>query len=145
MNLSKHTDNNLKDMNFKKIFTLALSLVILVSLMSMAPARQWERLGSRAVNYRLDKDVINVGAQNGRYTKLKVAVTGGSLNMHKMTVHYMNGEKQNIPLKYNFSKRSSSRVIDLNGNKRFIKKIVFWYDTKNLARSKAKVHVFGRN
>ena len=58
--------------------------------------------------------------------------------MHKLVVHYGNGETENIELRNNFSAGSESRVIDLRGNKRVIQKIVFWYDTKNLARRNAE-------
>ena len=132
-----------------KIISFLFAAFILLSFDSTAyievkPAAKWVRLGSRLVDYKLDKDVINVGAKKGNFTKLKVQVTGGSLNMHKMVVHYMNGTKQDVNLKYNFKKGSGSRVIDINGGDRFIKKVVFVYDTKNLARAKAKVHLFGR-
>jgi len=105
----------------------------------------WEKLGAKKVNYGLDKDVIKVGAREGGFKKLKVAVTGGALNLHKMTVVYKNGEREKLNLKHNFNKNSDSRVIDLNGGKRFIKEIVFWYDTKNKSRNKATVHVFGKH
>ena len=99
----------------------------------------------RAVNYKLDKDDIHVGAKEGGFTKLKVVVTGGSLNMHRMVVTYMNGTKEEIQLRHNFKKGSGSRIIDLKGGKRVIKNIRFFYDTKNLAKSKAKVIVIGRH
>ena len=54
--------------------------------------------------------------------------------MHKLVVHYGNGETESIELRNNFSAGSESRVIDL----RVIQKIVFWYDTKNLARRNAE-------
>ena len=132
-------------MNLKNITKIALGLTLLMILTSMAPADRWNRLGSRTVNYGLDRDVIQVGARKGTYTKLKVAVTGGAINMHKVIVHYKNGSKQDIPLRHNFNRRSTTRLIDLAGNKRYIDKIVFYYDTKNLARSRAKVHVYGRS
>lgn len=115
--------------------------------MSFAPSQQakWEKLGSRKINYGLEKDVIPVGIRDGKFTKLKIVVKGGAINMHKMTVHFMNGSSQEIALKHNFTKNSGSRVIDLNGGKRIIKNIAFFYDTKNLARSKATIHVFGRH
>ncbi|SHI40708.1 DUF2541 family protein [Aquimarina spongiae] len=106
---------------------------------------RWEHLGSRTVNYRLDKDVIKVTAREGGFTKLKVKVTGGSLNMHKMVVQYGNGKKDIIPLRYNFSRKSATRLIDLEGGKRVIRDITFFYDTKNLSKKRAKVHVFGRH
>lgn len=131
-------------MNFK-ILSLLVSAFFFLSFTSNAQrGEKWERLGTRAVNYALDKDDIHVGAKEGGFTKLKVVVTGGALNMHKMVVTYMNGEKEEIELRHNFAKGSASRVIDLKGGTRLIKEIRFFYDTKNPARSKAKVSVFGR-
>ena len=105
----------------------------------------WEHLGSRKVNYGLDRDVIHVGAYEGVFRKLKIEVRGGSLNMHKMVVEYGNGAKDEIELRHNFVRRSASRVVDLNAGRRIIRDITFWYDTKNLSRKKAVVHVYGRH
>ncbi|NND62344.1 MAG: DUF2541 family protein [Flavobacteriaceae bacterium] len=132
----------------KIIGTLLVSAVFFISLSSfdtIAVTKDWEKLGSKNVNYKLDRDVIAVGLQDGLFTKLKLAVTGGSLNMHKMWVHYANGTKQEIELRHNFSRRSTSRVIDLKGNKRIITKVTFIYDTKNFSGKKAKIHLFGKH
>lgn len=131
-------------MNYK-VLSLLFSAFLFLSFTSHAQKRvKWEKLGVRAVNFKIDKDDIHVGAKEGGFTKLKVVVTGGSLNMHRMVVTYMNGEKEEINLRHNFKKGSGSRIIDLNGGKRLIKNIRFFYDTKNLAKSRAKVVVFGR-
>ncbi len=106
---------------------------------------KWEKLGSRKVDYGLDKDVIQVGAHEGAFTKLKIQVMGGALNMHKVVVEYGNGTKDELEVKQNFDKNSGTRVIDLEGNKRIIKDITFWYDTKNAAKGKATVIVFGKH
>lgn len=127
-----------------KFLSLLFTAFLFFSFQGVAQGN-WEKLGSRVVNFGLDKDIIPVGAHEGAFTKLKIVVKGGAINMHKMKVHYMNGETQNIALKHNFSKQSASRVIDLKGNKRLIKKITFFYDTKNLARKRATVHVLGRH
>lgn len=129
-----------------RILSILFTAFLFISFSSSAQNKKnWDRLGSRIVNYGLDKDVIPVGLKEGGFTKLKVAVTGGSLNMHKMAVVYMNGSTEVINLRHNFSKGSSSRVIDIRGGKRAIKEIRFFYDTKNLARAKARIHVFGRH
>ena len=131
-------------MNYK-VLSLLFSAFLFLSFTSHSQkGTKWQKLGVRAVNYTLDKDDIHVGAKEGGFTKLKVVVTGGSLNMHRMVVTYMNGDKEEIQLRHNFNKGSGSRIIDLKGNKRLIKNIRFFYDTKNLARSRAKVVVFGR-
>ncbi len=124
---------------------LLMTLFSLFVFTGMAQVGNWEKLGTRVVDYKLDRDVIHVGAQKGGFAKLKVAVDGGSINMHKMIITYGNGTKETITLRHNFRPDSASRVIDIRGGKRLIKSITFYYDTKNLAHSKAVVTVFGRH
>ncbi|WP_109300852.1 DUF2541 family protein [Aquimarina sp. AU474] len=128
--------------------TLAIPLLLIILFVGnsfTSKTLRWEHLGSRTVNYKIDRDVIKVTAKEGGFRKLKIKVTGGAINMHKMIVQYGNGKKDIISLKYNFTKGSTTRLIDLQGNKRVIRDITFFYDTKNLSRKKAKVHVFGRH
>ena len=128
-----------------KILSILFTAFLFVSFSSFSQQKvKWDRLGSRAVDYRADFDLIQVGARDGGFTKLKVAVTGGALNMRRMVVTYMNGTKEEIELRHTFKKGTTSRVIDIRGGKRLIKNIKFFYDTKNLAQKKAKVHVYGR-
>lgn len=134
-------------MNARINLFLLLALVVFSFTSNAQPRRDrdiWERLGTRAVNFGLDHDVIHVGAKEGGFTKLKIEVTGGALNMHRMVVEYMNGETEEIELRHNFSRGTGSRVIDIKGGTRLIKEIRFFYDTKNMARSRAKVTVFGK-
>ncbi len=105
----------------------------------------WEKLGTKKVDYKLDRDVIKVGARDGAFTKLKIGVTNGALNMHKMVVVYKNGQRDEISIRQNFTKKSDSRIIDLKGNKRIINEVIFWYDTKNKSDRRAKIHVFGKH
>ncbi|WP_420573545.1 hypothetical protein [Kordia sp.] len=134
----------------KTFATLLLSAVLFIGLSSFDTTKsntftqKWEKLGSKKVNYKLDKDVIHVGKHEGTFKKLKLVVSKGALNMHRMVVHYGNGSQEEIKLKHTFNRRSNSRVIDLNGNKRFITKISFLYDTKNRSRNRATLHVFGK-
>ncbi|NNM15900.1 MAG: hypothetical protein HKO56_04505, partial [Bacteroidia bacterium] len=85
---------------FALIATIFLSSSFTASHSIKGP---WVKLGSKKVVYKLDRDVIRVGVYDETFTKLKVAVTGGALNMHKMVVEYGNGSKDIIPLKHNFT------------------------------------------
>ncbi len=105
----------------------------------------WERLGSKKVDFRLDKDVFHVGMHEGAFRKLKLEVTGGSINVHQVMIEYANGTRDKFPVKQSFNKGQGSRVLDLPGNKRIIKDITLWYDTKNRSRKKATVHIFGKH
>ena len=127
-------------------------LFVLMSLITISltantdalPIKGWEKLGAKKINFKLDRDVIHVGAKDGSFSKLKIKVTGGSANMHKMVVEYRNSQKEVINLKNKFRPGSESRVIDLNGKRRVIKDITFWYDSVDRPFGKATVHVFGR-
>ncbi|MCH2195096.1 DUF2541 family protein [Kordia sp.] len=126
------------------ILWIGLSSFKSISTDTFVSKWKWEKLGSKKVNYKLDKDVIRLGKHEGTFKKLKLVVSKGALNMHRMVVHYGNGSKEEIKLRHNFNRRSNSRVIDLDGRNRIIKKITFIYDTKNNSKSRATVHVFGR-
>ncbi len=134
---------------FKNVSNALLAIVLIVGMSSFDSGinlidKDWKRIGSKKVNFKIDKDVIYVGAKDGRFNKLKLVVSGGSINMHKMMVRYANGNTEEVQLRHKFSKLSSSRVIDLKGKNRFIKQIYFIYDTKNVSRRKAKIHVYGK-
>ncbi|WP_378173748.1 hypothetical protein [Aquimarina sp. SS2-1] len=135
----------MKNFGLQKLTIPFLVIIFLIGNSFTSTAIKWEHLGSRTVSYKIDRDVIKVTARNGAFKKLKIKVTNGSLNMHKIIVQYGNGEKEAIPVKKNFVRGGGTRLIDLKGNKRIIKDITFFYDTKNLSKKRAKVHVFGKH
>ena len=111
---------------------------------SFAPPR-WEKLGDRKVNYGLDRDEIFVTASEGKFTAIKIMVRRSGINLHKVAVHYGNGDVDDIEIRENIPGGGESRVINLEGNRRVIQKVVFWYDTKNFANDKAVVELWGRH
>ncbi len=127
----------------KSIKLVVLGLIIALGMTSMSSG-SWSHLGSRKVNYGLDHDRIMVTAKDGYFTKLKLNVNG-SLTLHKARVNFRNGTSQSLNVAHNFNKGRDSRVLDLNGGKRIIQSVDFWYDTKNRARHKATIHLYGRH
>ena len=129
---------------------LSITLVILSSIAcshaTISPAQgQWEQLGTRTVNFGLDRDEINVTASEGFFTGLKIRVDRSALNMHKMVIYFGDGSSQDVELRNTFKAGQESRVIDLAGNRRVITKVVFWYDTKNIRKTRAVVELWGRH
>jgi hypothetical protein len=127
-----------------KFFFLALAALAALSFRSVEN-RPWELLGSRKINYGLDRDEIFVTRAEGVFSAVQLRIKRSPVNMHKMAIHYGNGEVEEIEMRENFRAGSQSRVIDLPGNRRIIKKVVFWYDTKNLAVGKGVVELWGRH
>ncbi len=108
-------------------------------------SQRWEKLGSRKVNYRLDRDEIYVTAREGHFTKLKLQANKGGINLHKVVVHFANGTTQTVRVNQSIPAGGMSKALDLNGNRRVISKVVFYYDTKNFSSKKANVTLFGRH
>ncbi|MCA0334234.1 MAG: DUF2541 family protein [Bacteroidetes bacterium] len=130
-------------MKINAFLTSIIVLIFAIGTMSFTNSG-WRNLGTKTVNYRLDKDVMDVQLRDGVFNQLKLVVRGGTLNMHKITVYFENGGQQDIEVRQVFQRKSSSRIIDLKGNNRFIEKIVFWYDSVNLSKQKAQLSVLGR-
>ncbi|MBK8877480.1 MAG: hypothetical protein IPN74_02690 [Haliscomenobacter sp.] len=86
-----------------------------------------------------------VTGYEGRFTALKFRVEKGGINMHKVAIHYGNGDVQEIETRNDIPAGGESRLINLPGNRRVIRKVVFWYDTKNYAGQKATVELWGRH
>lgn len=64
--------------------------------------------------------------------------------MYSMKIHFDNGAIQNVEMRNRFGQGSESRVIDMNGGRRQLSKIEFWYETKGFLRGKSRVAIWGK-
>lgn len=125
------------------IFLAALANARVAEAQTSSGSEDWQMLGTHAVDYTLDYDVIPVTYKKGAFTSLKFRVVDGNINMHRCMVTFENGDKQEIEIKHQFS-ANSEKTVDLKGNNRIIEKITFWYDTKNASSRKAVIEAWGR-
>lgn len=103
----------------------------------------WELLGETWVEGKNDADRIQVGAHEGRFTKLMVVVEQSDLEMRDMEITFGNGEKMSPEVRQFFRENTRTRAIDLPGNQRAIKNITFHYG--NLpGGGRARVAVYGK-
>ena len=124
------------------VFVLAF---LIASYSGMAQNKlTWDKIGTETVDYTIDHDVVSLNKSQQTYTALKIKVLNGTLNVHKATVHFTNGDKQDVDLPEVLGKDNDGKLIDLAGNKRLIEKVTFWYDTKNENNEKATVEVWAR-
>jgi hypothetical protein len=103
----------------------------------------WQLLGSRRVSFSAEKDVIEVGVREGLFNAIRVEVQDGDLEMYNIRVVFGNGTAWSPDTRVAFRERSRSRVIDLPGEARVIRRIEFWYRSR-LRRGQATVQVLGR-
>lgn len=106
-------------------------------------AKKWDFLGSRVVNFAIDKDEITVTAREGSFKRIKFQVRKAPVHFRKVIVHYRNGSREEVNLRDNIPAGGETRPIDLNGNNRIINKVTFYYNTKVRAKKKGKVKLLG--
>jgi hypothetical protein len=124
---------------------LLLTLFVIPALLYTANAQRLEKIGQRKVNFKSDRDEIS-GWGDGYFKAIRIKVTGGSINMKRMVVHFGNGEEHEVELKQNFADGDQSRVIEIPGKRRFINKVVFWYEaTSSSEGNKPVVELWGRH
>ena len=131
----------------KNIFLFSLSLLLVMTSFTLKEKQiqkgKWVQLGTRTVDMGLDHDEILVTAAEGGFTKLKIHVAKAPLHIVNCKVVFGNGEEINLDIKHDFAKGSETRIVDLPGDKRIIKKIIFNYKSKATPKGKAIVTIFG--
>ncbi len=122
---------------------LSIALPTFAALKPLPP--KWELLGMRKVNFAVDRDEILVTRAEGVFTALQIKVKGAPIDLSRIIVHYGNGDQQEFETRTLIPAGGATRVLDLPGNKRVIRKVVFVYDTKNRAAHSATVELWGRH
>jgi hypothetical protein len=133
-------------MNLRRSFSLVV-LTLATLAVAAGPAAadrdRWHLLGTRTVNDRVDRDVVTVTAARGTYDAIKLTVKGRAVQFQAVTIHFGDGEDQNVELREVIPAGGESRVIDIDGHDRVIRTITLVYDAQSKG-AKAKVRIYGR-
>jgi hypothetical protein len=134
-------------MRTKVFVAVAGALLMLTPMSAQAQVGPWEKLGQRQVDYRAERDTIMVTAAEGRFNAIKLGVRGSGIRLIDLKVHFGNGEVQDVAVRNFIEAGGETRVIDLNGGPRIIKKVTFIYKTppRRTKPGKGVVHLHGRH
>ena len=108
----------------------ALALVGTIATDAMAQRRggeDWVELGCKEVSFRVDRDVLPVGRQDGRFYAIRLYARGGAVEMLHLRVIYANGDPDNIPVRHILDRGERTRSLDLRGRARSINQIEMTY------------------
>lgn len=107
--------------------------------------RDWELLGRQTVGFLKDRDVVQVGRDDGDFSKIQIRVKKNEVEFSDVKVVYGNGQADDIPVRDKIAAGGQTRVIDLKGKERFIKRVEFVYRSKPSFKGEAVVEVWGRD
>ena len=106
---------------------------------------EWRYLGTVNARFTADHDAIVVQGPYDFFRRIKFKVTNAPINLIRLIVTYDDrGLPENIDTRFSIPAGGESRIIDLRGNRRKIRTIEFWYDTKGVLQGRANVSVFGQ-
>jgi len=103
----------------------------------------WELLGSQTVGFRVDRDVIEVGRREGRFSKIALEVRENDVYIMDLKVVFINGEVQDLPVRALVRPGQRSRPLDLMGGDRGIRQIELVYRARPNFGGRAVVNVYG--
>jgi len=103
----------------------------------------WRRIGKTVVSLNKEKDEIKILGST-KFAVIKFKVMGAPIDLVSMEAFYSSGNKQEIVVNASIKDAGESRVIDLNGGERRLKKVVFIYKTlPNYKNKRARVQLWG--
>jgi len=103
----------------------------------------WELLGERVVSLRVDHDIIPVTVVDGVFRGLKLKVLNGSVEIYDLKVVYGSGSVHDVAVRKVIPAGGETRIIDLPGDARVIKRIELTYRTRTRRPWRATVQAWG--
>lgn len=103
----------------------------------------WTLLGEKSIDGRVDRDTINVGRGEGRFSKMVFVVEGGDVDIFNVTIKFGRGRPYDMALRQSFRAGTTSREIDLPGDRTVIKWIDLVYGTAR-GNGQARLRVYAR-
>jgi hypothetical protein len=92
----------------------------------------WDTLASERFNRTDSRVEISVGRREGRLGQVRLVYNGdGGIVIRELRVRFGNGETQVVPLSERLEDGYSTQGIDLEGDRRFIERVVVILDPRN--------------
>jgi hypothetical protein len=124
-----------------------MAAMFALALFSAAPQANcdWEMLGMRQVDHRVDHDTITVSKSEESFKSIQLRVEGAPVEFNKVTVYFGNGDQQVVDMRDNIEEGGKTRQIDLEGGskERKITHVDFSYRTTDASGRKAVVQLWG--
>jgi hypothetical protein len=128
---------------FKRLAIVSFAVFLLAAGATVTSA-QWRNLGTKEVTDRAEEDTYHISSMRGQFRWLRFRVGRNPVRIDRMQINYVSGESEDIPVKSLIGANRYSRIIDVEGRRRFIRDVKFWWEAASLGRRSTTVTLFGR-
>lgn len=103
----------------------------------------WHKIGETTVDFKTETDEIAViGAD--RFSFIKIKVDKAPINLVSFDIYFESGDKQSVTIGKEIKNPGETRVVQITGGERSLKKVSFVYKTiPNNKDKKARVELWG--
>ncbi len=122
---------------------ILLMMVCLVNPVMAGISDGWIQLGKEKVNARRERDEIRT-ASKGFVKQIVIEVRGTPVFFESVAVHLGDGEVMDLPIRSIIKAGERTHIIDLPGNARIIRKVVFVHQKLKKDADIAEVILWGR-
>lgn len=129
------------------VLALAFAAVLPASAQRYRPD-QWVKLGEQTVGFGVDRDVIELGREDGRFTAIKLIVRRNDIFLIDLKVTYLSGDTQDLAVRQPIRANSETAALmlapsprGLNG--RSLQRIDLVYRSRPGFNGQAVVEVWG--
>ena len=133
----------------KNIILLLVLIVNSLRLYSQQPGvvisdkNGWHKIGETTVDFKTETDeIVVIGAD--RFAFIKIKVDNAPIHLVSFDIYFESGDRQSVTIGKEIKVPGETRVVELSGGERSIKKVVFTYKTvANAQDKKANVELWG--
>lgn len=128
------------------IFRLTIT-ALLAAMMALPASAQrarsdWVLLGEQEVGFRVDRDVIRISREGVRFSQLRIEAERNEVYLISVGLVYQNGFREEFRVDNNV-KPGNAPVINLRGDRSYLKQIELVYRARPDFRGRAIVRVYG--
>ncbi|MBN1938428.1 MAG: hypothetical protein JW843_02510 [Candidatus Aminicenantes bacterium] len=105
---------------------------------------RWIRLGSRDVNFGVDRDTIVISRSHGSIRQLMVRVRTSPVEIYDIRVVFTNGTSYDASNRQRLNTGNDRLYIDLPGSARSVREVIFRYRKIASASRRATIELYGR-
>jgi hypothetical protein len=98
--------------------------------------------GYQNVGFGIDRDVIKVGGDLGKFTRIRLRVIGNDVHVNALRVVFVDGQEQNLAVDADLKANTRSKWFEIDGS-RFIREIQLTYRSHPNFRGQARIEVTG--